>query len=736
MSRRVLLALTAIILLFVTAPGTGLMAVPARADTGSLTVTVTSVGDALLQPDQDLSVTATVHNGSGDPVTLSSATLEAQPRVPSNRTALLRFLADGRTQLATVAQQTSDRKVPAGKSVTLSFTVPRADLRWSTQSWGPHGIQVTVLADGTAVSDRSMVVAAPTSVTPTRAGVVVPVVPSAAELSALPGTWAGVNQAAEGEARSGEPASRLTDLLSTLTQPGVTAAVDPLFTATTATSGSGKTARNGRSTDAYSPYRAALAAFATSDANEVLYLPAGDADAAALTHAGNGTLLTSATAIAATAAQSIPGRADVALLPQNADAATVSAAAQAGATAVIIGANQGTYTQNMWWTPDAHSLVNGTADSGTTTGEAATGTANSTTTPAAGSTASTPAASTSTNALVADPQMSAALAGQLTADGTKVTLSALDARQMVLALSASAYLERPNDQRAQLLTVDRPDQRVWGADAPASAGADSALSAESMSATIAALMSAPWIQPSTVSELLDSEATSELTLPATSTQSGEATATEQQSVANAHAGVAAMASILADPAVITGPNDASLYRTLATTLRDATATRGKLRNAVVVEGRRLTSAVSVRPSSPINVIAENTELPVHVRNLLPMPVTVNVTLTAPDLRIDPQDSVTLTVPPASTLSASVPIRAAGSGNLTVRGSVSNSSGEQLGSSQEITVRVRSTWESTGMLVGAVIVAGVLVFGVVQSMRKGRRSQSVSTAPLEPRNATL
>ncbi len=735
MSRRVLLALTAMILLFVTAPGAGLMAVPARADTGSLTVTVTSVGDALLQPDQDLSVTATVHNGSGDPVTLSSATLEAQPRVPSNRTALLRFLADGRAQLATVAQQTSDRKVPAGKSVTLSFTVPRADLRWSTQSWGPHGIQVTVLAEGTAVSDRSVVVAAPTSVTPTRAGVVVPVVPSAAELSALPGTWAGVNQAAEGEAWSGEPASRLTDLLSTLTQPGVTAAVDPLFTATTA-SGSGKTARNGRSTDTYSPYRAALVTFATSDTNEVLYLPAGDADAAALTHAGNGTLLTSATTIAATAARSIPGRTDVALLPQNADAATVSAATQAGTKAVIIGANQGTYTQNMWWTPDAHSLVNGNADSGTTTDEAATGTANSTTTPAAGSTASTPAASTSTDALVADPQMSAALAGQLTADGTKVTLSALDARQMVLALSASAYLERPNDQRAQLLTVDRPDQRVWGADAPASAGADSALSAESMSATIAALMSAPWIQPSTVSELLDSEATSELTLPATSAQSGEATATEQQSVANAHAGVAAMASILADPAVITGPNDASLYRTLATTLRDATATRGKLRNAVVVEGRRLTSAVSVRPSSPINVIAENTELPVHVRNLLPMPVTVNVTLTAPDLRIDPQDSVTLTVPPASTLSASVPIRAAGSGNLTVRGSVSNSSGEQLGSSQEITVRVRSTWESTGMLVGAVIVAGVLVFGVVQSMRKGRRSQPVSTAPLEPRNATL
>jgi hypothetical protein len=74
----------------------------------------------------------------------------------------------------------------------------------------------------------------------------------------------------------------------------------------------------------------------------------------------------------------------------------------------------------------------------------------------------------------------------------------------------------------------------------------------------------------------------------------------------------------------------------------------------------------------------------------------------------------------------VPIKANGSGNIKIDAVITSPSGAQIGARQSMEIRVRADWENIGTLIMAIVVASVLAFGIVRSLRKGRRS-----APLAP-----
>ena len=139
------------------------------------------------------------------------------------------------------------------------------------------------------------------------------------------------------------------------------------------------------------------------------------------------------------------------------------------------------------------------------------------------------------------------------------------------------------------------------------------------------------------------------------------------------------------------------------------------------------SAVTVEPSSAVNLINKSANFPVLVRNNLPWPVRVDVTLVPDDprLRATPAQSQTLAAQGATTVE--VPVGAIGSGDIEVTYKVTTPDGVVLDDSQTVTVRMRAGWEDAITAVIASLFGLLFLTGITRSLRKraARKAQAAS-----------
>ena len=139
------------------------------------------------------------------------------------------------------------------------------------------------------------------------------------------------------------------------------------------------------------------------------------------------------------------------------------------------------------------------------------------------------------------------------------------------------------------------------------------------------------------------------------------------------------------------------------------------------------SAVTVEPSSAVNLINKSANFPVLVRNNLPWPVRVNVTLVPDDprLRATPALSQTLAAQGATTVE--VPVGAIGSGDIEVTYKVTTPDGTVLDDSRTVTVRMRAGWEDAITAVIASLFGLLFLVGIRRSLRKraARKAQASS-----------
>lgn len=295
-------------------------------------------------------------------------------------------------------------------------------------------------------------------------------------------------------------------------------------------------------------------------------------------------------------------------------------------------------------------------------------------------------------------------------------LSAIDARQTALALSAATYRELPAAPRAQVVLVDRPES---GALARAGALPD-----RDIGAALGALTSAPWLAPTGAGDLLDKPAAGCAQLPEERVLPGEISAA-MLARGDAHVTtISTTAALTPVPASITGPVTHHAAQLAGVALRDHHAQREELSAQLTQLAEEMAGAVTVQPSSTINIISENADLPVHVHNSLPVPVGAVVELRAEDFRIVPSDPVAATIPPAASVTVAVPVQASGSGNVTVTAAVTDPVGTAIGAVQDINVRVRAGWETTGTYIIGALLGVLLLGGIARSLRSGRRSGGV------------
>ena len=149
--------------------------------------------------------------------------------------------------------------------------------------------------------------------------------------------------------------------------------------------------------------------------------------------------------------------------------------------------------------------------------------------------------------------------------------------------------------------------------------------------------------------------------------------------------------------------------------------------AVTSQVTTMLSSVTVEPSSAVNLINKSANFPVLVRNNLPWPVRVDVTLVPDDprLRATPAQSQTLAAQGATTVE--VPVGAIGSGDIEVTYKVTTPDGLVLDDSQTVTVRMRAGWEDAITAVIASLFGLLFLAGITRSLRKraARKAQAAS-----------
>ncbi|MET0911056.1 MAG: DUF6049 family protein, partial [Ilumatobacteraceae bacterium] len=194
----------------------------------------------------------------------------------------------------------------------------------------------------------------------------------------------------------------------------------------------------------------------------------------------------------------------------------------------------------------------------------------------------------------------------------------------------------------------------------------------------------------------------------------------------AEADVTEFATVLDDPAQLTGPTRRELMSLLDVAwLADRDAWTATVSDWLATQ-RAVLGSVSVVQSSTINVVSTETGVPTTIENTLPYPVTVVVDVDPSNGRLIVEDRVEATVEPESRSTVRVPVAAGvGNGEVSLEVSLSSTSGVPIGDPVVIPANVQADWEGLGAAVIATIVVLVFGIGVWRNIRRRRRERAAA-----------
>ncbi|WP_448759769.1 DUF6049 family protein [Actinomyces oricola] len=698
-----------------TAPGQAVHTAPLVA--GAVTLSVHELAPEVLSSGQDLQISGSVTNGTEAPISSAALVVQVQDRTEIAGSQLSSWLAGERdTSMVTVLIEDLGAEVGPGASQDFSVTVSASSLPLSDAGqWGPRGIRVA-LTEGhsTLATDRTLLVWGDVSgIAPSRVTTVVPVTASPAELAAV--TMAMDSSEAEEEATpsasptasptagaqdSGEAAestrvaavrTRVEGLLD-LAGQGVVLAVDPaLLEALGVEVPQQQTSGSATPTPTPAPTASAAATAAAgkpedlasrlqraAEAGDVVALPWADADVAALAHLQEQGLIDSAVTRAAQSGTAAAGAWTTTAWPAGSalDAATMDAL-PASVNTVIAAPGDLAPEDDLTYTPSGLSLV----------GERA--------------------------VLIPDAGLSATMSGVLTTSEGTTELSELDLRQLLRAHTAIITRQAPALGRDVIVVVDRQEA--------------ASVDPQVLALRLGALKGMAWTTPQTLSGAVENawalgaeEGPARTALPAAVVQEGELGATELGSARQVEAHLGSVASVLSDPEALLGETTDLVAITASASWRPDPLARSMQLEAASQAAQTVANGLSAAPSSTINLIAASAALPIRIVSSLDQDVTVVVSLASDSQRLQPDGAVVVTVPAHSSATASVPVRAVGSGNIDLTVHLLATDGTEVGAPATVHMRVRADWESVGTRIGGAVLALMLVVGVIRTVKRGRR----------------
>ncbi len=731
---------------------------PASTESG-LSVSIDSLSPRIITNESELVVSGTVRNAS--PTTLASVSLEVfvTNETPISVAALTTALTEDEPD-ATHAASTSLSNVPRGATVAFEIRIPTSALPLTdTEEWGPRVATVTATSGEYSGKDRSIIVwDSGTQVSASRITTLVP--------------WTSASASQDQAERSA--------VLTLAATAGVTLAVDPLLiprgpqpTASPSPSPApepGQSGQSGDDTQSDSPTASPSAtpsptptpaptatdpavrsrdlqseAFVSafmSAATEVVALPEGDADLGALALSSNSDFWARATHsigsfpatpreagwVAPTPSASAPTPAPSASATPSPDSPSPSASpapagsGQSGATTTT--PDEGpTILRDVAWPADATFgtalLANFASPDQLTIA------------PASALAPADEVPFTSFARVNVDPS-----SGETTTDGTGARVLAqqgdiasilswnatggdeLDAEQALTAITAIIARERPSSSRTVF----------------AAAARGTAVN-ERLTHRVNALFSPRWVSALSFTDMASSEPTDVERVTVTAGTLEADTSTAIDAMASSLERLAPLARATDDPDAVYDSVTPQLLPSLSAEL--SASKQLEAATALTSQVTNLLSSVTVEPSSAVNLINKSANFPVLVRNKLPWPIRVDVTLIPDDPRLRATPALSQVLAARGATTVEVPVGAIGSGDIKVTYKVTTPDNVVLDDSQTVTVRMRAGWEDAITAVIASLFGLLFLAGITRSLRNraARRAQarSAESAPTATAN---
>lgn len=285
--------------------------------------------------------------------------------------------------------------------------------------------------------------------------------------------------------------------------------------------------------------------------------------------------------------------------------------------------------------------------------------------------------------------------------------SELTLRQQLRTVSLQVGLEDPADQRhlSTVLNVSR----------------------ETISPLLAkrarALLDSDWVEPVGLSEILNStpSTVNVAAVPEGATGAAAPLTTYASAVAPVESAWATAQSVAASTPVGADLLTDVLPTTLAATAPGlSNAARSQAVEVALDALQPINEAITIVPLGAVNIVNRTANFRTTVSNTLDEPVTVRMSLLASDPRLQPERTVTTTVPAGGSTDVTIPVRAVASGDLTVQLVASTALGTVLDTSADVTVRIRPNWEDRATIVAGIALVVLFGFGIVRTVRRGRR----------------
>ena len=749
----------------------GSQAPRAEAAANQVTMSIDAMAPEVLHSDQDLVLTGTITNGTGQVITGADLVTRVQRSTEVTSQSLKKWLTGtDESGLSDPVTVPLGRDLQPGEATQFSITVPADELPLSSaDQWGPRGIAVRLESQGGSLAqDRSVLVwDSGASVTSVHLTVFIPVTASAQEMAVLAGPRTQEREEAVTGIRS-----RVLGLLG-MAGDDVVMAVDPALVealgvtptsleeaarnsgsqpaspdgATQAPQGAdsstsaASTAPTSEPSASAGPSSSASSTPPSSSASATPSASAGPSSSAPSTKTPDDVTQLSAAlmrAIGTGGLVALPwGDSDTAALAHLQQTSLIETAAQRTQESAIVKA--GAPTSLAWL---ASSVLDSTTV-GTLPQSTSTVIASPTSLPAADELTYTPSglgALGDRAVLLPEQSLSETLTGEASQTGASdqngaATQATHDARSPQTAQT---------DQAAELDTRQllRGDSAILVRQAPAlerdvvvamPRRAASTADPSAVHERVAALRSASWIRPQSLGDLQEHtraevEATDEGTSHVERSEPPEKVIDDDELPADlltAASGTAAtlqsVSSVLSDPPALLGDYTGLESVVASASWRADPATRSAQVPAAEAAGTGVTSSLAAVPSSTINLISSEAQLPVRITSSLDQDVTVQVYLVSDNKRLQVPRTTTVKVPANQQAKVTVPIRAVGSGDVGLTVQVLAADGTTVGRPTTVDMRVRADWESrgTGIIVGLLV--SIVVIGTVRTVRRGRRT---------------
>ena len=673
-SRLIAIAAAALTAISLSPAGAGAAAAATADD--PVTFTMAPSGHGIVTEDQQIGMSLTVGNSGPAPLPAGQVTVEVGTAPLASRDALSAWSVTGRTEVGfKPAATTPIDPVGAQSADTTPLFLAPADLGLNPETPGVYPLRATYTVGATPLVAVSTLIVPSAGPTPAGVTVVVPITGPATTSGLLTGA-----ELAEATAEDG----MLREQLDAVTDTSAVLAVDPALVAAVRVLGS--TAPE----DATTWLEDLLAL-----PNERFALQFGDADIASQIAAGTGEPLTVPTLSPYTVADAfapVPS-ATPSIPPATPAPSSGDPALPTLAELTDIGATR----DGVFWP------ATGTAGAETVAALAA----------VEGSVTLLPSSVTSTGAgahlaaegadvLAYDAVMSEGLR-------TAASAPSVTAREAALT-EVTAHAAFTDPAAPLLLTVDR--------------GADR--SRESLRTTIAAATALPGRAPVGLSALLAAPAADTALTAVTPDAARVAAVTE---MVEREPALARIATMLADPADLTASDRATTLQLLSNTWRETPELWQEAVAARLATTAGMLDGVAIIPESGITLAGSSADLVFTIRNDLAWPVTVELIARPSDARLIVQESTVVEIGARQTIRADVPVEArVGSGESSIDLQLRSPALIDIGAPQTIDVTVRAEWESVAVVVMSVLVTGLLVLGVVRTIRRRprRRTEEVAT----------